>query len=134
MSSFSSSEAEGSNGARAQQPQTPIAITGIGLRLAGGVRGADGLWNRLRSRETQQAGASAEEEAADPVTEDEQNDQLRQTLLEVAYEALQDGANPWYRGEEARVGVFVSGNAQQLEGDSSMANQVSRRYDLSGPR
>ena len=127
------------------------------MRASGDVRGAEALWNKLTAH-LPGAGSGCGEQDVEREWNDEdrcttsdgaaQLAEAQQTLLEVAYEAIQDGAQVNYRCQKARVGCFVTTfdgeRAQKNEtyredspeeiGDATLAFQVSETYDLTGPR
>lgn len=76
---------------------------------------------------------------------------VAQRLLETVYQALEDGAEINYRGEEARVGLFMSVKSAGVADETSDSSDgeelekenrgrlgellhVSQHFDLCGPR
>ena len=134
-----------------------FAICGLGVRASGDVRGAEALWNKLTAHFHGAGSGSGEKDIGHELNDEDrraisdetgQLAQVQQTLLEVAYEAIQDGAQVNYRGQKARVGCFVTtfgeectqrdendqGYSTEETGDATLASQVSETYDLAGPR
>lgn len=115
----------------------PIAICGVGIRLPGGIRNAEQLWESLVNDRVQPRVDGNEEEELDAVdasffslteAELESCSPLQRKLLEVTRECFEDACEIDFRGEDARVGCYAGSIG---EDDVSM---VSLKHDLGGPR
>lgn len=133
----------------------PVAICGVGLYLPGGPRDAallperylkdpSGAYERSKlnidgddnddERQTSHASKSIESRSTDG------DETIQQKLLEVVYQAIEDGGETQYRGDEARVGLFISAvsetghRATDDDEDRDMLSLVSEKYDLQGSR
>ncbi|KAK8069204.1 hypothetical protein PG994_005820 [Apiospora phragmitis] len=146
--------------ARASPTKDPIAICGIGIRLAGGVRNADDLdtgsiYRGLPGAEGVGYFISDDISKFDPSffsmmeTEIERCDPQQRMLLELARECLEDAGVVDWRGKS--IGCYIAAyqdDWSQLQnmdteraengmltgnGDWMLANRVSYEYDLRGP-
>jgi hypothetical protein len=148
-----------------------VAVCGIGMKLLNGnLRGMGGLWSLLLPKDAEQQDTTqkyaemvkesgdAEEVAntnggshatlasmvSSPTSDlGESEDTMAQKLIEVAYQALEDGAEVDYRGAKACVGLYIGTAASELDmngtadEDSALSKiqlTVSRYHDLQGPQ
>jgi hypothetical protein len=134
----------------------PVAICGVGLYLPDDAREAillpeqylkdcSGAHERSKpnidgddvnnEQQTSYAPQSMESKSTDG------DDTIQHKLLEVVYQALEDGGETQYRGHEARVGLFLIAAsetdhlaADDDDEDRDMLSLVSEKYDLHGSR
>lgn len=136
-----------------------IAICGIGASDAKNTRGAYGLWKNIVENELvaleMTNGESSELAINEETTQSTETkptsafhaNSIDKDLSEVAYGALQDGAETNYSGEEALVGCFVTAlddDTLHLGGDASSLtalkeeptaiSKLAQKYNLRGSR
>lgn len=150
---------------------TAVAVCGIGLNLLNGsMRDMSGLWSLLLPKDAEQEDATEKYIAMGKKTSDVEklgnterdsdytsaslgsssssnsakgNETVTQKLIEVAFQALEDGAEVDYRGEKACVGLYIGAADSELEMHettrenselSEVLLQVSQYHDLQGPK